>query len=121
GIAATSRRYTGRNASDTIESIAANGVIARRIQNARGGRKGPRSTCGGMDRRPNVRAADPARSAAAIAMAARKPTDAASTHAIGEISGRQEAENGDEISGSEDNPDLLRARAELPEVQRPDR
>src|SRR2546428_709029 len=83
GIAATSRRSTGSSARETIGRPAANGVIARRIQNARGGRNRPRSTCGGMARSPNVSAAEPARSAAAIAIAARKPIDAPSTPAIG--------------------------------------
>ena len=83
GIAATSRRYTGRNASETIESSAAKGVIARRIQNVRGGRNGPRSECGGTDRSPNVRAAEAASSAAAIAMATRNPNNAAITPASG--------------------------------------
>ena len=49
----------------------------------RGGRNGPRSTCGGTDRRPKVRAAEPARSTAAIATAARNPIDAAMTPATG--------------------------------------
>src|SRR2546430_1332106 len=83
GIAATSRKYTGRSASETIERPAANGVIPRRIQNVRGGRNDPRSTCGGTARSPNVSAAEPARSAAAIAIAARNPIDDASTPAIG--------------------------------------
>ena len=51
----------------------------------------------------------------------RRGDDRLPADAVGEVSGGQEAENGDEISGSEDDPDLLRARAELPEVQRPDR
>ena len=49
----------------------------------RGGRNGPRSTCGGTGRRPKVRAAEPASSAAAIAIAARNPIDDASRPAIG--------------------------------------
>src|SRR6266550_3394754 len=66
-----------------IEIIAATGVIVRRIQNVRGGRNGPRSTCGGTARSPKVSAAEPARSAAAIAIAARKPMEDARTPAIG--------------------------------------
>src|SRR2546430_51535 len=83
GTAATSRRYTGRSASDRIERAAPNGATASSAPNQRGGGTAPRSGRGGVARRPRISAVETVRMTAAAATAARRPN----ATAIGPASG----------------------------------